>query len=258
MYLVYSWVSLISGIIILLGAAITVHAVKVGSRSRFAYKLLMYSFVLGFVYIGYFFVYQFPLTLTNLTKDPTVQRQSFRIYFTLVIVQFLMTVQDWIFSNRFLVASMIAEGRYNRNKIKITTIFYIVLITYLAAMISLWGIMMVTFPGYVNDHTDKAYHDWIMTYVHIFDAIYTFFVAFNTVSITVMIISILKLNKVIKRMVYLQSSQIEQNGLAVKLYIAGITSRVITVYVRAWIFWQDLESLYIPIDIVLALSDVVY
>lgn len=260
----YKCVLILTSCVILIGSTVTIRAIRNGSRSKFAYELMAYSVVLGLVYFGYFLVYQFPLILTYVdykTGEEFVDQQSqnFRIYITLVIVQFAMTVQDWMFCNKFLMSALIFEGLYKKKQMLVSITYYVILVTYILSLIIIWCIFVFTFPGYVVDGTNKAYKAWILPiYVQTFNTLYAVFAAFNSSCIIVMIISIFKLNRIVKKIVDVQGDQINENKFAMKLYIAVICIRVITVYLRASIFWSDKEKLYIEIDIILALSDMIY
>lgn len=145
--------NLASSVIMLGGAAFLVNKVYKGSKSRFAYWLIAFTFTDGLVNLAFFVEDANPETY--LINNQTNYFLNFYAFATINYFYLQLSLQSWIFAMRYLesaVNSSFETGIANHlTHNRLQFIRWSVIILYELALTSAYLIVMISFPGYDNN-----------------------------------------------------------------------------------------------------------
>ncbi len=104
LYPVVSYTCLASGLIMMSTSAFVIYKVYKGSKSRFAYTFMAFSFLDGAQNFAFFFIYVFrhPVSVNN----KTLHAENFYAYQTVSYFYYSVSLQSWIFGMKYLKSAM--------------------------------------------------------------------------------------------------------------------------------------------------------
>lgn len=121
-----------------------------GSKSKFAYALMAFTFIMGATNLSLFFISKF--RFSYIVAGQTRYSENFYAFQTANYCYYLVTLQSWVFGMKYLESSMFSSltpACITTHSVRI--INCTVIIIYVAVMVAMYIWSMVTFPGSVNN-----------------------------------------------------------------------------------------------------------
>jgi hypothetical protein len=140
-------------------AGLTTFKVYKGSKSAFAYILLAFTFGNGIVNVGFFLTDA--IKTTKVLGKTVYHFASFKAVSWVGYTYYLMSIQAWIFSFRYLDSAINSSPqKFIISPICLKVIFWDGIIIYSLLLIGQLIWLLVTFPGYINDYSLNEYLEW--------------------------------------------------------------------------------------------------
>lgn len=190
----YEFTVFSTGLIMIVCAVFTCRKIYKGSQNTFAFTLIMFTLGYGVNAVADFFIHLFPFTYVQ--DGETIHTPYIKPNATNFCFYYLLSLQSWIFLIKYLESSLIPISERN-----IRIILWSVTITYSAAIISIYCIQIIQFPGFNKDGEDQsqfiAWHEG--AYIRSYNAQSVFWLILNLISSIFAIIALLRIFFIIKR-----------------------------------------------------------
>ena len=142
-YPAYSFASLAEAVILLSASIFTFNRLYQGSKSKFAYLLVAFTFAYVINKIAHF--------ISNLYPNETVQLSNGYAEITNIYFYFLLSLQSWIFGMKYLWSGTVCTLESTCLTLDcIKFIGWIGGLCFAIFMITCYSILMATFPGYTD------------------------------------------------------------------------------------------------------------
>ena len=152
---------LICGVLMIVAASYAIKKVWEGSKNKFAYVLLAFTFLLGISYSGLAFAYAFEIKGTYYDdfgrKYKTVYVENYYAYIPSNSLHLLCALQGWIFGVCYLISATNCSfnvGWLTENKIK--AIGWTVGVLYFVYQTFVLVYVLSTFPGSLSNYTKHS------------------------------------------------------------------------------------------------------